>query len=108
MHVLLNTDGISNQPFRLIDKINSYEDALAKQSYSGQYVHNSPYTLTVSHSDANALSSSAFCYLAPCGLTRATVGIPVSFMVSSLNTSIPSIYIYIYIPFLRVYEQSEF
>jgi hypothetical protein len=80
IHVLLNTDGISNQPFRLIDKIHSYDDATAQQSYSGQYVHNSPYSLTVSHSVANALSSTA---QGP-GLHSAIVGIPTSFMVSKV------------------------
>jgi hypothetical protein len=78
VHVLLNSKGISNQPFRILDRAASWLDPMGKGSYTGQYVADSPYTLSVSHSTASAYTSTAV----GVGLKGATVGIPVSFMVT--------------------------
>eukprot|EP01038_Epipyxis_sp_PR26KG_P006752 gene6752-9253_t len=78
IHVLLMGDGVSNQPFQILQKLQSYKVPQGKGSYMGQYVDMSPYELVVSHSDANAMTSTAH---GP-GLVGAVIGVPISFMVT--------------------------
>lgn len=79
VHVLLNGNGVSNQPIRVRDKWNSLkENWFGEGSYRGQYVDGSPFPLIVSHSTAVAVTSTA---VGP-GLISATVGVTATFQVT--------------------------
>jgi hypothetical protein len=78
IHVLLNSRGVSNQPHNVLSRFHSELVPSGRGAYYGQYVADSPYTLVVSHSVASGLTSTA---TGP-GLQAATVGVPVSFMVT--------------------------
>jgi hypothetical protein len=78
VHVLLKGGGVSNQPFRLIDKWNSFKDATGDGSYLGEYVADSPLSLVVSHTVASIVTST----VTGSGLLGAVVGVPVSFMIT--------------------------
>ncbi len=78
VHVLLGGKGVSNQPFQILDKWHSQQIPMGLGSHIGQYIGNSPYALRVRHSIASGITSTA----AGPGLLGATVGVPVSFMVT--------------------------
>lgn len=80
IHVLLNGRGVSNQPFRILDKYHSFWDnkGFGLETYAGQYVDKSPYNLMVSHGEASPYTSTAWGN----GLKEATVGIPAYFEVT--------------------------
>jgi hypothetical protein len=78
VHVLLGGQGVSNQPFQILDKWHSQQTPMGLGSHIGQYVGNSPYALSVRHSLASGITTTAE---GP-GLVSATVGVPVSFTVT--------------------------
>jgi hypothetical protein len=78
IHVLYRGFGVSNQPFRILDKVNSYSTAMGRGSYQGQYVDKSPYALVVGHTAASSYTSTAFGY----GIANAVVGVPATFVVT--------------------------
>ena len=78
IHVLLGGTGVSNQPWRILDKANSRMYSSALGTYQGQYVSNSPYRLDVSHSRAHGYTSTA----EGNGLIHATVGVPQTIMIT--------------------------
>lgn len=77
-HVMLNSRGVSNQPFKILSKFHSQLVPSGRGTYYGQYVADSPYRLVVSHTISSGITSTA---IGP-GLVTATVGVPVSFMVT--------------------------
>ena len=77
-HILLNGKGVSNQPNRNMDKEVSKSIPLAKGSYLGQYVANSPYSFIVSQSTSSALASNA---VGP-GIISGTAGVGTWFIVT--------------------------
>ena len=78
IHVLYNGGGISNQPFRVLNKYGSYDEIFAEGSHLGQYVAASPYELVVSHTVASPITSTA----SGDGLTGGITGFLSSFMVT--------------------------
>ncbi len=78
VHVLLNGEGVSNQPFQLLNPLLSRTEPQGLGSHMGDYIDGSPYELVVKHGLASAVTSTAE---GP-GLLGATVGVPVSFMVT--------------------------
>lgn len=77
-HVMLNSRGVSNQPFKILSKFNSELVPSGRGTHYGQYVADSPYKLVVSHTTSSGVTSTA---IGP-GLVGAVVGVPISFMVT--------------------------
>jgi hypothetical protein len=79
-HVFVNGFGVSNQPFRSMDKNHSLLDTIneGRGTYRGQYVDNSPYSLITKHATAAALATTAE---GP-GLTSGTAGVATWFVVT--------------------------
>jgi hypothetical protein len=78
LHVLLNGKGVSNQPHRVMDTANSRFYSTAMGTHMGQYVDSSPYRLSVTHSSANAFTTTA----EGLGLEGAMVNIPAYVLVT--------------------------
>jgi hypothetical protein len=78
IHVQVRGSGVSNLPFRVQDRLQSMGDTSGGLTHLGQYVHHSPYRLYVSFSDAAAAKTTAV----GSGLLGATVGVPITFMVT--------------------------
>ena len=78
IHMLLKAKGISNQPERILDTLISRGQNSGKDSYTGQYIADSPYLMIVSNNEAAAFSSTA----AGAGLYNATVGITASLLLT--------------------------
>ena len=78
IHVLLRGTGISNQPFRILDKANSRIYSSAKGTFEGQYVDASPYHLVVNHGVPHGYTSTA----EGNGLVNAIVGVPRYIMIT--------------------------
>lgn len=79
LHVLFNAIGVSNQPIRVLDRAASRTDPyMGGNTYSGQYVDLSPYSLIVNNGAPNPFTSTAD---GP-GLQSAIVGIPQTILVT--------------------------
>ena len=78
IHVLLKASGISNQEDKIMDKTLSRTQSSGMSTYSGQYVHDSPYPLIVNHGNPHAFTSTA---IGP-GLLSSVVEVPNFFMVT--------------------------
>ena len=80
VQVLLNGDGVSNQPYTLSDKnTNVYTDnAMGEGTYKGQYMGQSPYPLVVTAGDPAGMYSTVY----GSGIVNATVGVPAYFTVT--------------------------
>ena len=79
VHLLLKGQGISNQPFRILDTALSILQPMGRGTYYGQYIAQSPYTMTVTHTIASIITST----VEGDGLTaNATVAIPSYFMLT--------------------------
>jgi hypothetical protein len=59
VHVLLNAQGVSNMPQRILDRAISRTQAMGRESYTGQYVDSSPYLAIVKNGKPNAFTSTA-------------------------------------------------
>jgi len=77
-HLMLNSRGVSNQPYKILAEFHSRLEPSGRGEYHGQYIADSPYSLVVSHTVASGITTTAEGQ----GLTNATVGVPVSFMVT--------------------------
>ena len=78
LHVLLNGQGVSNLPFRVIDRWYSYWDAQGGGTFQGMYVDKSPYIFFVQHSSAQGQTTTA----EGSGLLTATANVPASILVT--------------------------
>ena len=78
MHILLKGKGVSNQPFRVIDRWYSFWDSQGAGEHRGEYVDKSPYVVTVQHAQASAFTSTA----TGKGLAEGTVNVPATCMVT--------------------------
>ncbi len=78
IHVLLGGRGVSNQPYRIMDPANSVMYSSAMGTHLGQFVHDSPYYLTVTHAAASGFTSTA----QGDGLVGATVMVPAYVMIT--------------------------
>lgn len=79
IHVLLGGQGISNQPFRVLDPwLSQKEINMGQGSHYGQYIGSSPQKLIVYHSTASVITTTAI----GDGLQHATVGITSHFMIT--------------------------
>jgi len=77
-HILVRGRGVSNQPHKVLSLYHSRLVPSGRGTYYGQYVADSPYYLQVSHTESSGITSTA----EGAGLVGATVGVPVSFMVT--------------------------
>ena len=78
LHILLNGQGVSNQPFRIIDRWYSYWDAQGGSRFQGMYVDKSPYIFIVQHGSAQGQTTTA----EGAGLATATVNVPANILVT--------------------------
>lgn len=78
IHLLLKGRGISNQPFRILDKSVSILQAMGQGSFLGQYISQSPYKLQVRHTSASLITST----VEGDGLLSATVSVTSTFMLT--------------------------
>ena len=78
--ILLNGDGVSNQPYTLSDKNTDIytNNALGEGTYKGQYMDQSPYPLVVTAGDPAGMYSTLY----GSGIVNATVGEPACFTVT--------------------------
>ena len=78
IHVLLGATGIANQHFTIQKTVSSLQATQASVTGSGEYIANSPYAMTVSHTKASAYTSTATGE----GLSFALAGLPARFTVT--------------------------
>ena len=78
IHVLLGATGIANQHFTIQNTVSSLQATQASVTGSGEYIANSPYAMTVSHTKASAYTSTATGE----GLIFALAGLPARFTVT--------------------------
>lgn len=78
LHILLNGRGVSNQPYRIIDKWYSYWDSQGAGTHRGTYVDKSPYMLVVQHSAATGFTTTAL----GSGILSAVANVPSTVLIT--------------------------
>jgi hypothetical protein len=78
IHTLLNSRGVSNQPFKVMSKFHSSSLPTGRGTYTGEYIGQGPYKAVVSHTVASGYTTT----VEPLGAASAVVGVPSYFLVT--------------------------